>query len=1170
MKRDFLSTLDERVVFLDGAMGTSIFAQQERGDLSIDDFGGYPDSTEILVVSKPDAIREIHASYLAVGSDAVETDSFNGVPHQLAENGLADRCYELNFEAARLARSVCYDFSTPDRPRWAIGSMGPGSKIPTLGHISFDQMRAGYELQARALIDGGVDALLVETGQDILQVKCAVIGCVDAMQAAGKRVALMAQVTIENTGTMLLGAEPLAAITTLQALPVDVIGMNCAQGPDGLVDHVRTFAQHCSKYVSVLPNAGLPILKDGRGYFPLAPEPFADWLFRFVDELGVNIVGGCCGTTPAHIKAMVDRIGLRAAATRHVEHVPSVSSLYYNVPYEQESSVFIVGERTNATGSKKFQKYLLESDIDGMVGMANEQAKEGAHMLDLSVDYVGRDRVEDIKPIAESFAQLRTPIMVDSDSADEQVYEEALKRLPGKCLVNSVNFEDGGKKVAKVLPVCRRYGAGVVCLTIDEAGQPHDTEGKVRIARRLFEAATEHGIAPEDIFFDTLTFPLSTGQAEYRRDGIHTIDAIRRIKAEMPGVHTILGVSNCSFGLAPAARVVLNSVFLHYAREAGLDAAIINAAKIVPLNRIPAEQVEAARRLVFDERTADYDPLQALMGYFEGEAGKIKKAASQSALAALPVDERLKRHIVDGEKAGLEAALDEALESYPALQIVNTFLLDAMKTVGELFGSGQMQLPFVLQSAEVMKRSVAHLEPYMEKADSQGKGTIVLATVKGDVHDIGKNLVDIILTNNGYTTENIGIKQPIQNIVDAAKRVGADAIGLSGLLVKSTVVMREDLEYLNENGLHEIPVLLGGAALTRKYVEQDLATLYKGKVFYAADAFDGLKLMDQLMGHSPAPAPAAAKSGDEAVPEDDAAVDVEQERRSNLWNDVPDEAFRYIAEPSVSRAAAIPTPPFWGARAAREIDLREVYPFINKNMLFRGHWQFRRGARSPEEYALFTQEEVLPIFEAWKERALREEILRADVVYGYFPANSQGNDLIIYCPDDHSRERLRFTFPRQMGDSKRLCLSDFIAPADSGERDVVAFQLVTVGRTASHVEKQLLSSGEYRDYLYLHGLSVETAEALAEYWHKHVREELGIAGRDNPDVSKLFAHGYQGSRYSFGYPACPNLEDQSKLFELLSPCRIDVSLSDEFMMEPEQSTSAIIMHHPEARYFGFK
>ncbi len=1185
MKSNFLEALENRVVIFDGSMGATILAMQADGRLTSEDFGGYPDSTEILVLTKPSAIADIHASFLEVGCDAVETDTFNGTEYMLAENGLGDRCYEINFAAAKVAREVCDRYSTPEKPRWVVGSMGPGTKMLTkaagLSTLSFDEMYEAYKFQAGALIDGGADVLLVETCIDLLQCKCAVIACVDAIQASGKAIPLMAQVTIETTGTMLQGSEIAAAINALQMLPVDVIGMNCATGPELMHPHVRALSEQCGKFLSVLPNAGLPENVNGKSVFPLTPQSLAEWHARFVGEYGVNIVGGCCGTTPEHLKAVVEAVAELKPAARPTQLVAGTSSLFSVQPYEQDLSVMIVGERTNATGSKKFRDLLLADDIDGMAAMAREQEREGAHMLDLCVDYVGRDRVADIKPIAEQIGALsRLPVMIDSDSGDELVYEAALKRLPGKCLVNSINFEDGGKKIASVLPVCRKYGAGVVALTIEESGQPHDVEGKLRVARRLYDVCVnEYGIAPEDIFFDALTFPLSTGQEEYRKDGAATIEAIRRIKAEMPGVHTILGVSNCSFGLAPAARQVLNSVFLHYAQEAGLDAAIINASKILPLSRIPAAQAEAARRLVFDERTEDYDPLQVLMELFSGEAGKLKKVDSKERYAHLTLEERLKQHIIDGEKTDLNSLLDQGLERYAALEIVNTFLLDGMKTVGELFGSGQMQLPFVLQSAEVMKRAVAYLEPHMEKAEGVGgKGTIVLATVKGDVHDIGKNLVDIILTNNGYRVENIGIKQPIQNVIEAAERVGADAIGLSGLLVKSTVVMKEDLEELNSRGLaRRYPVLLGGAALTRKYVERDLSDLYHGDVFYAQDAFDGLRLMDGIKGFGVLPtkevragilerAKAEAVTEQEAS-EDDREVEEEQTRRSNLWNFVPPEAYVYVTEPTVKRDVVIPTAPFYGSRVVKDIDLAEVFPYINKNMLFRGHWQFRRGKRTPEEYAQFTQDEVMPIFEAWKQRAVDDAVLNAGAVYGYFPANSDGNDLVVYDAVDHDREVQRFQFPRQLKDPKRLCLADYFAPV-GGPKDVVAFHLVTVGRRASRLEKELMAGGEYRDYLYLHGLSVETAEALAEYWHKQIRIELGIAGADNPDVTKLFAHGYQGSRYSFGYPACPNLEDQTKLFALLSPERVDVDLSEEFMMEPEQSTSAIIMHHPEAKYFG--
>ncbi len=1172
-KTDFLSAVNERVVILDGSMRATILDLLRSGKLTPADFGGNTDSTDILTLTRPDVIDSIHASFLDVGCDAVETNTFNGTPYMLADVGLGDRCFELNKRGAEIAKAACARYSTPDRPRWAIGSMGPGTQQPMVnGTLSFDVMFDAYKLQASGLIAGGIDVLLVETCIDLMQCKIAVLACDAAMKEAGVRLPLMVQVTMETTGAMLCGTEMSSVITTLEMLPVDVVGMNCATGPELMLEHVKTLSHGSSKFISVLPNAGLPILVDGGSCFPLSPEDFVLWQEKFVKEYGVNIVGGCCGTTPAHLKLLVDRLAGAIPAARRPEHVPSVSSLFASTPYFQENSFLIVGERTNATGSKKFRDLLLAGDIDGMVTLGREQEREGANVIDLCVDYVGRDRVEDIKPIAEQFGKfMKAPVMVDSDSGDERVYEEALKRLPGKCLVNSINFEDGGKKIAKVLPVCRKYGAGVVCLTIEESGQPHDVDGKVRVARRLYDSAVnEYGLAPEDLFFDTLTFPLSTGQEEYRKDGINTIEAIRRIKSEMPGVHTILGVSNSSFGLAPAARVVLNSVFLHYAREAGLDAAIVNASKIVPLNKIPAEQAEAARRLVFDERSEGYDPLQVLIGFFLGEAGKLKKQQTPDELRSLPMLERLKRHIIDGEKSGLNVALEEALTTMPALEIINSPLLDGMKVVGDLFGSGQMQLPFVLQSAEVMKKAVSFLEPYMEKADTGGKGTIVLATVKGDVHDIGKNLVDIILTNNGYTVENIGIKQPIQNVIEAAQRVDADAIGLSGLLVKSTVVMKEDLEELNSRGLSRFPVLLGGAALTRRYVEEDLTKIYEGRVYYAKDAFDGLHLMDAVMGYSAFPSSPIKQVAKDELPSDDAEVVAEQERRSNVWNYIPDEAYNYVTEPTVSNDVAVPCAPFFGSRVISGIDLNEIFPYINRNMLFRGHWQFRRGDKTPDDYVKFVAEEVEPIFTDWKNRALSDNVMRADVVYGYYPANSDGNSLVVYDPVDHEKEIQRFHFPRQIEDPKHLCLADYFKSVKSGHKDVVAFHLVTVGHRASELEKELMTAGDYRDYLYLHGLSVETAEALAEYWHKQIRIELGIAGKDNPDVSKLFAHGYQGSRYSFGYPACPNLEDQVKLFALLDPARIDVQLSEEFMMEPEQSTSAIIMHHPDAKYFGIK
>ncbi|GBC96476.1 Methionine synthase [bacterium HR16] len=741
------------------------------------------------------------------------------------------------------------------------------------------------------------------------------------------------------------------------------------------------------------------------------------------------------------------------------------------------------------------------------------------------------------------------------DSTEPPVIEATLKRLGGKCIVNSVNFEDGGKRLHQVLPMCRKYGAAVVALAIDEEGQARTTEWKLRVARRLVKVITEeYGIPPEDIFFDALTFPLGSGAEELRRDGIATIEAIRQFKQEFPQCHTILGVSNVSFGLKPAARHVLNSVFLHYCLEAGLDAAIVHPSRILPLHRIPEEQREVARRLIFDERGDGYDPLVEFMKLFE-KAGAVTKREDD--WQSLPVEERLKRAIIEGRRNGLEQSLDEAMKTHRPLDIINNILLEGMKVVGDLFGKGEMQLPFVLQSAEVMKAAVNYLTPFMERMEDVQKGTIVLATVAGDVHDIGKNLVDIILSNNGYRVVNLGIKVPIDRILEAAEQYQVDAIGMSGLLVKSTIVMRENLEEMNRRDKWHYPVLLGGAALTRRYVEEDLRRIYKGRVYYGQDAFEGLVIMEHLcnpekpleMASLPT-APARPKlpepsDAEEAPPVAEGVV------RSNVRTDVP-----------------IPTPPFIGTRVVEDIPLDEIYPYINEVALFRGQWQFRRGKMSNEEFNRFLEEHVRPIFERWKQRAKEERLLQPKVVYGYFWTNSDGDDLIIY-REDGQTEWLRFTFPRQPSPPHK-CISDFFRPVQSGERDVVAFHLVTMGSRVSEVERELFATHQYQDYLYLHGLGVEATEALAEYWHKRIREELGIADEDAKEIRLLFSLKYRGCRYSFGYPACPNLEDQAKLFELLRPERIGVTLTEEYQLVPEQSTSAIIVHHPEAKYFNIR
>jgi len=1148
MANDFRQQLRERVLIFDGAMGTSI---QDR-NLSLDDFQGKEGCNELLVLSRPQVIREIHASFLEVGCDAVETNTFGASRLVLGEYGLAERAYEINRTAARLAREVAADFSSREQSRFVVGAMGPGTRLPSLGQIGFDDLVAMYAEQARGLMDGGADVLLVETCQDLLQAKAAVIGCQDAMTAVGAPRPLMVQVTLEPTGTMLLGTELGAALTALEKYDVDAIGLNCATGPQEMMEHVHFLNRHSRKAISCLPNAGLPHMEGGRARYMLTPDELADYHRHFVEQHGVSIVGGCCGTTPAHLKRVVEVIGRRAPTPRTPEHTPAASSLYASVPFRQDRSILIVGERTNANGSKQFRERLLAGDADGMVAVARDQVKEGAHVLDVCVDYVGRDGVADMGELVGRLAtQCTIPLVIDSTEAP--VIEAALKRIGGRAIINSVNLEDGeAGRPAKIFSMARRYGAAVIGLLIDEEGQARSVEWKLRVAHRLHDlAVNRYGLEPSDLIFDALTFPLGSGQADLRKDGLATLEAIRRIKAELPGVYTVLGVSNVSFGLKPAARQVLNSVFLHMAVEAGLDAAIVNAAKILPMNRIDPRQREVARELICDERRDGYDPLTEFMRLFEASAGA---RAVEERVVPRSIEERLKARIVDGERPGLEALLDEALGTYDALTIINEVLLEGMKTVGDLFGSGQMQLPFVLQSAEVMKAAVGYLERFMARSEGQTKGKIVLATVKGDVHDIGKNLVDIILTNNGYTVVNLGIKQPIHNIVEAALKERADAIGMSGLLVKSTLVMRDNLEELNARDLWRFPVILGGAALTRGYVENDLRALYRGEVFYAGDAFDGLRLMGEITSRDPVEVPAPrmvtrrrAVCG--AGPAPAAAIRPVSGERSEVRTDVP-----------------IPSAPFFGTRVVSDIPLADVFAFVNEVGLFRTQWQFHRGKGQKDRFDELIRTHVRPIYERWKARCVQEAILAPQVVYGYFPCQSDGDDVIVY-EEEGRTPRLRFSFPRQPG-GRRLCLADFFAAKESGRMDVVGGMLVTVGRRASEVTRQLFEEHNYTDYLYLHGLSVESAEALAELWHKRTREELGIAGDDSPDLTRLFRQEYRGSRYSFGYPACPNLEDQAKLFELLQPERIGVALSEEFQLEPEQSTSAIIVHHPEAKYFN--
>src|SRR5947208_2912015 len=846
MSKSFLDTLRDRIVVFDGAMGTNLHAQ----DLSVDDYGGpqFEGCPEHLLITMPDAVEKVHAGFLEVGCDVVETDSFGSTSIVLAEYQIAHLAYELNVQAAQLAKRVAAEFSTPEKPHWVAGSMGPTTKLPTLGHISFLDMKASYREQARGLLDGGADLLIVETCQDLLQTKAALAAIFDEFESSKRRVPVIAQVTIEAFGTMLMGTEIGAALTALEPFPVDVVGMNCATGPQQMAENVRYICQNWSRSVSVIPNAGIPENVGGHAVFKETPESLAKELQHFARDLGVNIVGGCCGTTPAHLKAVVEAVKDLAPLSREVQRTPASSSIFIQQPYRQDTSFLIVGERVNASGSKKMRDLLNAEDWDGLVSLAKEQEREGAHVLDVNVDFVGRDGETDMHQLASRLVtNIKLPLMFDS--TEWQKMEAGLQHAGGKCILNSTNYEDGVPRFVKVFELAKRFGASVVVGTIDEEGMARTAEGKMKIAKRAYEqVVNELGIPPTDIFFDPLALPISTGIEEDRRNALETIEGIRRIKGELQGVFTILGVSNVSFGLNPASRIVLNSVFLHEAVAAGLDSAIVNASKIEPLNRIEERQLKVALDLIYDRREFDgdvctYDPLGEFTTLFEGVKARASKKKSKGAT----VEERLKNHIIDGEKIGLEDELKTALEKYSALDIINNILLDGMKVVGDLFGSGQMQLPFVLQSAEAMKAAVRFLEPFMEKkGGATAKGTMVLATVKGDVHDIGKNLVDIILTNNGYRVINLGIKQTIDTILNAYEEHKADAIGMSGLLVKSTLIMKDNLEVMNERDV-SVPVVLGGAALTRRYVEDDLKSIYKGTLFYARDAFAGLHTMDKLM-----------------------------------------------------------------------------------------------------------------------------------------------------------------------------------------------------------------------------------------------------------------------------------------------------------------------------------
>ncbi len=1148
--------LKNKIVVADGAMGTMLQAQ----DPTLSDFQNYEGCNEILNVTRPDIVESVHNAYLAVGVDAIETNTFGANMANLAEYGIEDRIYELALSGAKIARKCADAYSTDVNPKFVLGSMGPGTKLPTLGHTTYEILKNAYQECARGLIDGGSDALLIETTQDLLQAKAAINGARAAIGKSKKDILLIAQVTVETNGTMLLGSEIGAALNALEPLGIDLIGLNCATGPQEMSEHLRTLSLNTEIGISVMPNAGLPILGEKGAHYPLSPEELAQSLLNFVKDYKVNLIGGCCGTTPEHLAAVVKEVRAENVQKREVSPEHGASSLYQFVPFRQDKTYLAIGEKTNANGSKAFRDALLADDWQSCVEIARDQIRDGAHMLDLSVDYVGRDGVADMSKLAHLFATSSTlPIVLDS--TEPLVLEAGLKQLGGRSVINSVNFEDGegeNSRFSKIMPLVKEHGAAVIALTIDEEGQARDKAWKLRVAKRLIDTLTgDWGMNHGDIIIDMLTFPIATGQEETRRDGFETLSAIKELKEMYPEIQTTLGISNISFGLNPAARMVLNSVFLAEAVKNGLDSAIVHPSKIMPMHKINEEQMQIALDLIYDRRKYDetgeviFDPLSKLLEIFSGVEVTSSKESRAADLAALSLTDRLQRRIIDGEKVGLEDDLKQALaENYTALTIINDYLLAGMKTVGELFGKGEMQLPFVLQSAEVMKSAVALLEPYIEKTDDAGRGKILLATVKGDVHDIGKNLVDIILSNNGYETVNIGIKQTVNQIIDAAESNNVDVIGMSGLLVKSTVIMKENLEELTARGLsRRWPVVLGGAALTRSFVEQDLAEKFDGTVRYAKDAFEGLRLMDTFM---------AIKKGvpGAELPPLKKRVTNPRNSDSNLVLDT--------RRSDVATNNELPIPPFFGSRVVKGVALNDYSQMLDERALFLGQWGLKG-----KDFESMAIEEGRPRLRSLLNEVQSKGWLNAAVTYGYFPCYSEGNDLVVlhHEGDQKGTERVRFSFPRQSRD-RRLCLSDFFRSKDSGEIDVVSFQIITMGQSISDAISSLFNQNLYREYLELHGLSVQLTEALTEMWHARTRNELGFSAEDNSDLKEIFNQGYRGSRYSFGYPACPDLSQQIQLMQLLEPEKIGVSLSEEHQLHPEQSTTSIVLHHPEAKYFN--
>ena len=1184
--RKHLKRNDNPIIIFDGGTGTSF----QNMNLSSDDFGGedLEGCNEYLVLSKPDAVKEVHNSFLEAGCDIIETNTFGASSVVLDEYDISHMAYEINIKAAQIAKECTNKFTNNSKPRFVAGSIGPTTKLPTLGHIDFDDLKNSYKEQINGLIDGGVDLLLIETCQDVLQIKTALLGAREVLKQKCIDLPIMVSITMETTGTMLVGSDISTALTILEPFNIDILGLNCATGPTEMKEHIKYLSENSPFPISCIPNAGLPENVGGIAHYKLTPIELKMQLLNFICDYDVQLIGGCCGTTPEHIKylsAIVEEVKevkskerKRAKSTKNF--IPSSSSIYNSVPYQQDNSILIVGERLNASGSKKVRELLNKDDWDGLISIAKQQQKENAHVLDVNVDYVGRDGVSDMKEITSRLVtNINLPLMIDSTDADKM--ESGLKNAGGKCILNSTNFEDGDERFDSVVDLALNYGSGIVIGTIDEEGMGRTSIKKYKIAERAINKTRRSGLADHEIFFDPLALPISTGIEEDRLNAKETIDAILQVRTKIKDCHIILGVSNISFGLSPLARINLNSIFLDECIKAGLDSAIIAPNKILPLSKISEETKKICLDLIYDKRVFDngictYDPLVELTKSFEDltlkDLKKINKKQDN-----LSIEEKLKNHIIDGEKIGLDELLNKSLKKYKPLEIINTFLLDGMKVVGDLFGSGQMQLPFVLQSAETMKYAVAILEPFMESTEETiSKGKFLIATVKGDVHDIGKNLVDIILTNNGYDVINLGIKQDVNAIIEAQKKYQADCIAMSGLLVKSTAFMKDNLEAFNQAEI-KVPVILGGAALTPKFVNEDCSQIYRGKILYGKDAFTDLKFMNEYMENK--------RSGnwsdtDGFINKENIKIKLAEAKNveNNSTNSMKEKNNKVISignEDFTDRSSFAPEenpiiPPFFGTKLMKEdeIKLEDLLFYLDKKALFSGQWQIKKSkTQNVAEYNEYLLSYAEPLLEKWINIIKENNLVTPKAIYGYFRCGREKNNIILFS-NNKNEEIGKFNFPRQKSGSK-LCIADFYCDLKNNDPvDVFPMQAVTMGEKASHYSQRLFKDDKYSDYLIFHGLTVQLAEALAEYIHSKIRVECGFGGSEPTSNKDILSQKYRGSRYSFGYPACPRVSDSKIQLDLLDTKRIDLTMDESEQLHPEQSTTAIVSLHSKAKYFS--